>query len=210
MWKIIKGYYLFPFVGFLILLTIKTIGIKSPNTPLQNLLILMGGALLLAAIVGTIYYFLDTKWGPRKREKRFGKPPFRELLQQGFTRVDHFLAGTAKGYTVVVQFVWPGGKSAIRVDVLFDPRPLGSILSQQDLKELEKRYRKSSIWNDQRYEWTANSLGLLMPYNFSPPKAQAVLEKAKELVDILTRERLQPITLEQTEELARLQDTERT
>src|SRR5262245_6516169 len=112
--KTIKQYYFFPFVGFLIMLGLKTINIKSPNSPLENAMILIGGALLLSLIVGTIYYFLDTRWGPAKREKKFSKSPFRELLDLGFKREKDFIVGTVNGFTTIVMYQWPGGRSAIR------------------------------------------------------------------------------------------------
>ena len=203
MWKIIKRYYLFSFIGFLILFAIQGIGIKSPNTPLENFLIVLVGAFVLSAIIGTLYYFQDTKWGPKKREKRFSKTPLKQLLESGFKREGDFVTGTVEGYTVIVVYVWPGGKSAINIDVLFDPRFLGGFHSPADIKQIEKRNKKSSTWTNNNYLWTLNSIGLQLEYTFTPPSAEKVITRTKELVDILVKENLKPITLEQTEEVAK-------
>ena len=204
MWTIIKKYYLFPFVGFIILFAVKTIGVKSPNTPQENFLIILLGALLLSTIIGTIYYFLDTKWGPKKREKRFFKTPFKQLLEGGFRREDDFITGTVNGYTIIVMYVWPGGKSAINIDVLFDPRFLHGFLSAEDIRQIEKRNKKSSFWTNHNYLWTLNSVGLSLEYTLTPPSAEKVITRAKELVDILIKEGLKPITLKQSEEVTKI------
>ena len=204
MWAVVKKYYLFPFICFVITLAAKTIGIKSPNTPQENLLILLIGALSLSAIIGTLYYFLDTKWGPKKRERRFSKSPFKQLLEGGFRREGDFAIGTIRDYTVIVMYVWPGGKSAIKIDVLFDPRLSDNFFSDDDIRQMEKRNKKSSFWTNQNYSWTLNSVGYLLEYAIRPPSDKKVISKAQEMVDTLIKEKLKPISLKKTDEIAKL------
>jgi hypothetical protein len=175
MWSLLKKYYFFPFVSFIILFCIKAIGIKSPNTLQENVLLVLVGALSLSAFVGTLYYFLDTKWGPKKREKRFTKTPFKQLLEGGFRREEDYILGTVNCYTVIVRYVWPGGSSAVKIDVLFDPRCSSSFISPDAIKQIEKRNKKSSFWSTDNYLWTLNSVGLLLEYSINPPSAQKVI-----------------------------------
>ena len=198
---IIKQYYFIPFIGFLILFSLQGLGLKSPNTFLENTLIVIGGALLLSLIVGTIYYFLDTKWGPSKRKKKLLKPPFSDLLAAGFQIQEDFILGTIDGYTVIVMFTWPGGKSAIQVDVLFDPRISNHLISMEDVDQLEKRNKRSNLWANNSFNWTRNSIGHVIEYTFKAPSHQKVLEKSKEMTGILMREGLRPISYEKNEEI---------
>ena len=199
--KIIWHYYFIPFVGFLLLLALKGLGLKSPNSFLENVVIVVGGALLLSAVVGTIYYFLDTKWGPAKQKRKLLKPPFSDLLASGFRTEENFVVGAVNNYTVVVFYTWPGGKSAIQVDVLFDPRTGTDFRSMGDVIELEKRNKKSSVWTDNNLHWTRNSIGHSMAYTFKAPSHQKILSKAEEMIGILNSEKLRPISYEENEQL---------
>lgn len=203
MWKIIKQYYLLTFIGFFIVFSLRAITTKSPNTLLENLLFVLAGSFILSVFVGTIYFYIDTKWGPKKREKRFSKAPFKQLLESGFKRDGDFLSGIIDGYTVTVMFVWPSGKSAIKIEVLFDPRSLGSSISFDEIKQIEKRHKKGGFWLSQENDWTRNSVGLSLEYNFKPPSAETVVAKAQELTDMLIKENIKPISFEKLEEIAK-------
>lgn len=195
---IIKKYYLFPFIGFLVLLALKTWGIKSPNSSLENNMILLGGALLLSLIVGTIYYFQDTKWGPAKREKKFSKSPFKDLIDVGFERKGDFIVGKINDYATIVMYTWESGKPGIKIDLLFNPKPSTDFLTMRDIDQLEKRNK--NMWKNTFY-WTRNSIGQLIEYNFSPPSFQKIIAKAEKMSDILIKEGMRPISYEENEEI---------
>lgn len=199
--SIIKQYYLIPFIGFLVLFSLKGFSLKSPNTFLENALIVTGGALLLSVIVGTIYYFVDTKWGPSKRKKKLLKPPFSDLLAAGFQIKEDFILGSIEGYTVIVMYTWPEGKSAIQVDVLFDPRISDDFISMEDVDRIEKRNKKPGVWANNNFNWTRNSIGHVMEYTFKAPSHQKILDKSKEMTGILMKEGLVPISYEKNEEI---------
>lgn len=195
---IIKKYYLFPFIGFLVLLALKTWGIKSPNSSLENNMILLGGALLLSLIVGTIYYFQDTKWGPAKREKKFSKSPFKDLIDVGFERKGDFIVGKINDYATIVMYTWESGKPGIKIDLLFNPKPSTDFLTMRDIDQLEKRNK--NIWTNTFY-WTRNSIGQLIEYNFSTPSFQKIIAKAEKMSDILIKEGMRPISYDENEEI---------
>ena len=199
--SIIKQYYFFPFILFLILFVLQAFVLKSPNSPLQNALIVVIGALVLSFIVGTIYYFQDTKWGRAKREKKFSKPPFKDLLIIGFKRKGDFIMGSINGYTVIVMYTWHTGKSAIKIDILFDPQFSSRFLTMDEVIQLEKRNKKSNLWKANQLNWTRNSIEHLIEYNFSPPDYTEILTKAEEMVGILIKEGLNPISYEKNEEV---------
>ena len=204
MWKIIKQYYLLTFIVILIGFSIRVVGTKSPNTVLENFLVLLVASFIVSAAVGTIYYFMDTKWGPKKREKRLLKAPFIQLLEKEFNRQGDFLTGTIDGYTANVMFVWLSGNSAIQIEVLFDPRSLPGAISFDEIKQMEKRYRKPGFWlnqEHQEHEWTRSSVAFSLPYNFSPPSAEDVIRKAQDITDMLIKENIKPISLEDLKDI---------
>lgn len=73
MGTVIKKYYLFPFIGFLIVLSIRFIGIKLPSSLQENSIILLIGSLFLSLLIGTLNYLQDTKWGLKKGKRDFQK-----------------------------------------------------------------------------------------------------------------------------------------
>jgi hypothetical protein len=196
--SIIKQYYFFPFILFLILFVLKTFAIKSPNSRLQNILIVVIGALAGSIIVGTIYYFQDTKWGPAKRKKRLSKSPFKDLIDIGFERKDDFIVGKINDYTTIVMYTWESGKPGIKIDLLFNPRPSTDFLTARDIDQFEKRHK--NVWKNPLY-WTRNSIGQLFEYNFSPPSFKKIIVKAKEMSDILIKEGMRPISYEENEQV---------
>ncbi|MFT3701708.1 MAG: hypothetical protein QM802_05035 [Agriterribacter sp.] len=203
MWKIIKEYYLVNFIVFFIVFGLRGIATKSPNTLLENFLIVLIGSLILSALVGTIYFYIDARWGPNKREKRFSKVPFIQLVEKGFKRTGDFLIGTVDGYTVMIMFVWPLGQSAVKIAVLFDPASLAASTSYDDIEQIEKRHKKTGIWKNQEHEWTRNSVSFSLGYNFNPPSAETVIAKAQEMTDMLIKENIKPVSIEKLEDIAK-------
>jgi hypothetical protein len=199
--KIIRQYYLFTFVGFFVVFSLQSLVVKSPNSFLENLLIAGAGALVLSLTIGTIYYFLDTKWGPAKREKRFSKPPFTELIDAGFQRENDCVIRTIDGYSVMVMYTWHTGKPAIEVTVLFDPRYLDGFFTGDDINQFEKRNRDKRWWSARTFSWARNSISHSLEYNFSPPSYRKVIASAEAIIEILIREGLRPIGRDKSEEI---------
>lgn len=201
MWTVIKRYYLFTFIGLTILFTLKLIATTSSRTLQEDLLIILAISLPSSLIIGTLYYFQDTKWGPKKREKRFSKTPFKQLLSNGFKREANFAIGNICGYTVIIAYTWHTGKPAINIDVLFDLRSLNDFITPEEIKQIHKRNKRLSIWSNHNFSWTRNSIGHLIEYSFDPPSYKHVIVKAEEMIAILIKEGLKPISLDQTKEI---------
>jgi hypothetical protein len=182
MWNIIKKYYLLTFIGFFVATGIKTFTTESTHSFIKNALITVVTAFVVSLIAGTLYYFLDTKWGPNKRIKMFSKKPFTELFMNGFVQKDDVAAGIVDRYMVIVNYSWPNGVSAIGINVLFDKdfaaRYNGDIA---DVKSRNKPY----LWNE-------GAVGRLLTYNFSPPSYNKILETAEKMISVLKTEGLPP------------------
>lgn len=191
---LIRKYYLALFVGFFFLFFIRVLITKSPNSFWVNLLVCLGGALIISLSVGTLSYFLDTKWGPAKRKKMMSKSPFADLFLNGFIQQDDMAIGKLHDYTVIVNYIWPGGTSCIKLDVLFDIEIHGSMTTDL-IKEVSKR-NKPNRFTGIPFEWTKNSIGCTFQYNFKPPTYEKLIRKADEIIQILKKENLHPMTYE--------------
>ncbi len=167
----------------------------SLNRTLVNGLICLSGALFGSVTIGTIYYKLDTKWGPAKRKKIFLKSPFTELFQNGFARHNDMAVGTINGYTVIIFYTWLARKSTIRLSILFD---VGfSVYPAKDvLKDIINRNQPVNRFSSLAHEWTMNSIGCTFEYNFKPPSYEKMMAKTEELTALLLREGLIPQSLE--------------
>ena len=182
MWNTIKKYYLLTFIGFFVATGIKTFTTESTHSFTKNALITVVTAFAVSLIAGTLYYFLDTKWGPNKRKKMFGKKPFSELFMNGFIQKDDVATGVINSYTVVVNYAWPNGVSTIAINVLFDKDFAARY--NGDIADLKKR-NKAYIWNE-------GAVGRLLTYNFVPPTYDKVMETAEKLISVLKAEGLPP------------------
>jgi hypothetical protein len=204
MWPIIRKYYLGLFIIFLVIFSIGVVvNTSSPNTTAQNILIVIVGALLIAVPCGTIYYLQDTRWGPRKREKRFLKSPFKELLANGFVRKENLATGKINDYTAIVMYSWEGGKPAITIDILFDLGVKDASAADSMIKEISKRNKPSDKFFGLPYNWSKNSIGSRFEYNFTPPSYEKIMQQGEKLTEVLIRERLHTMSLE---EAVRLQN----
>jgi hypothetical protein len=203
MWPVIRKYYLAFFLVFVLIFSIQSLVAKSSNPFAKNALLVVAGALLISLLCGTFYFLYDTRWGPRKREKRFLKSPFKELFENGFIRKENFALGKINGYTTVVMYTWDEGKSAIKVDALFDLSTSTGLNGEDMIKEISKRNPPANKFFDQPYIWTKNSIGYRLEYNFSPPSYKELMEKTEKLTAVLIRERLATMSIE---EAMKLQD----
>ena len=202
MWTIIRNYYLFLFILFFVLFSISAFSTDSPNSVTVNLLIAFAGALVISLSCGTLYYFRDTKWEPRRREKMMIRSPFPQLLQEGFTRKNSLFHGRINAYTAVTQYSLDNGKKAIKLDVLFDPRVAGQLMTHEMLNEISNRNKPLNKFTDPSYTWTKNSIGQTFEYNLKPPTYDMIIKQAELFTRILTLERLKPINFEEAERLS--------
>jgi hypothetical protein len=199
--KSVVGYYLLPFIGFLVIFLLKAFFGHSNRSVFGGIVLAVGVALLGALVSGTIYFFYDTRWGPKKRTRMLSKSPFKELKEQGFRELEEFVWSTINGYTVVVSYAWFTGKSAINIEVLFHPKPFGQFLTREEIKELSKRNRPGNFFTARELTWQRNSIGDMMEYNFKPPSYEKVLTRASELTEILAKENLRPVTIQESEKI---------
>ena len=199
MWQTVKKYYLGTFILLFIALCFKTIGTKSTNTPWFNFLIILAFSLGLTLIVGTLYYFQDTKWGPNRKKRLFNKKPFVDLLQNGFIKQDDLFIGNVSNYTVVITYIWPGGKPTIEVGVMFHPKTNGIFNTPEEIKLIAKRNKRGFL--SEGYVWSLGSVTDLIGYNFKTPTYDMLLSKAQAMINILIKENLQPISYPDSEKL---------
>ena len=192
--KIIRKYYLGFFVTFSLIFFLSIFVKNSPNSFGLNVLIGLAGAFVISVVCGTLYYLQDTRWGPARKRRAFLKPPFTQLQASGFTRQDEVAVGLIDGYTVIVNFIWPGGKEALRLDLLFDIGLPPDANVDEMLKDISKRNKSNNRWTGLPYIWTRNSVGCMFEYTFKPPPADKLLSKARELADVLKKERLRPMS----------------
>ncbi|MBD1384874.1 hypothetical protein IDJ75_06260 [Mucilaginibacter rigui] len=180
MWNIIKKYYLATFAGMFAATLIKILLDKHTETFYRALLIALATAFVISLIAGTLFYFQDTKWGPKKRKKLFDKSPFVDLLMNRFIQKDYAAVGVINGYTVIVSYTWPNGGAAIAVNVLFD-------------KDFAARYNGDidNIKNRNKlYTWTEGAVGDLLTYNYRRPSYYKIMETAEVLINVLKAEGL--------------------
>ena len=202
MWTIIRNYYLFLFILFFVLFSISAFTTDSPNSVIVILLIAFAGALVISLSCGTLYYFRDTKWGPKRREKMMIRAPFHKLLQHGFIRKDNLFYGKINGYTTVVRYTRADDKKIIKVKVLFDPRIAGQWLSREMLNDLSNRNKPANTFTGLSYVWTKNSIEQTFEYILEPPTYDMITKQAEVFTQILTLERLKPINFEEAERLS--------
>jgi len=197
---IIKKYYLGSFVGFLLFLLLTLFTRDSQNSNQVKGLICLGGALTGSIIVGTLYYLVDTKWGPAKRKKVLLKSPFTELFQNGFSKHNDMLVGTIHGYAVIVHYTWLAGKSTIQLVILFD---VGfSVYATEDLlHSIIHRNQPANRFSNLAHEWHRNSISCTFEYHFRPPAYEKLMAKIEELIAILLREGLIPLSLDKARSL---------
>jgi len=197
---IIKKYYLSFFVGFLLFLLFTLYTNDSQKSKQAKGLICLFGALGGSIFFGTIYYMVDTKWSPAKRKKMLLKPPFTELIENGFSKHNDMLVGTHKGYTVVIHYTWYPRKSTIRLIVLFD---VGfSVHATGDLlNSIFHRNQPVNRFSSLAHEWYRNAISCTFEYYFKPPSYEKLIAKMEDFTAILLREGLIPQSLEEARSL---------
>jgi hypothetical protein len=194
MLKFIKKYYVATFAGFFVGTLVKELLSKSNNTLPKSLLIAFVTGLVISLIAGTLYYFQDTKWGPKKRNKLFTKRPFSDLLMNRFIQKDDAVVGIINGYTVTVAYTWPNGHSAIAVNVLFDKD--FTALYKGSIADIKERNKPKKGLFPENYLWNEASIGYLIPYNFGAPSYDKVLSTAEMMIEVLRAERLPAVGYE--------------
>ena len=178
--NIIKKYYLATFIGFFVATGIKSLLDESTNTVGKKLLITFVTAFAISLIAGTLFYFIDTKWGPKKRKRLFNKSPFSDLLMNRFVQQDDAAIGVIGGYTVAVLYTWPNGSSAISISVFFDrdlaERYKGGI---KEIKERNIAATKAGC------TWDEGTINYLIDYSFKLPAYEKIISKAEMMIAFL-------------------------
>jgi len=152
-------------------------------------------AIVLAAIVGLIYFYADTKWGPNERRKRLRKSPFKELRQLGFEEKDNQLVGTFEYFQILAQYNWSGsnGKPSVMLHALFNPKRTNGFIPMDKIDHLNKKHKKEQLI------WSINSISREWNFNFKPPKFEAIESFLPLATTLLKEEQLEPLTLEESD-----------
>ncbi len=197
MFKILKTYYLVPWIALSILFLIKASFGESINSLSEDLIVGQIFAIVLTFFVGTIYFFLDTKWGPKERKKRLQRTPFKELIEIGFEEKENQLIGTYNNYQILAQYQWSGseGKPSIILHTLFNPKKDNVFIHESKIKDLNKKYKKHRI------KWRLGSVFYEWSFNFRPPKFEKIEAFLVDSVKYVKEETFDPITLTETEKL---------
>ena len=200
---IIKKFYLFPFVGFLILFTLIVIGAVIKSGFIQPVYwyfaVAISGALFLAVLIGTVTYYKNDKIGPNRRQKFLLMSPFTDLFANGFTLRDDAAVGIIKGYTVIVGYEW-NPEEHFDIKVLFDPIFKDNTFTPA---EQEKHYniqiyntKKNTTWIRQTLFWGQCFMSCEMKLGFKLPKYEKVNKEINLMIDILQKGDLKPVGLE--------------
>ncbi|MFD0764932.1 hypothetical protein ACFQZI_08700 [Mucilaginibacter lutimaris] len=198
MLRFIKKYYLATFAGFFVGALIKELLTKSDNSFAKNLLIALVTAFAVSLIAGTLFYFKDTRWGPKTRGKLFNKKPFTDLFMAGFKQHDDVLVGVVNRYTVIVNYTWPNGVSAIAINVLFDSA--ASNLTKDRITEIRIRHKfKLKGLLNQEYMMKDGVIGWMLTYNFTLPKYEEIISVAEGMIEVLKLEGLKPVECNKNE-----------
>lgn len=198
MLKAIKKYYLATFLGFFAATLTKNLISESHIIFWKNLVIALAAGFAASLIAGTLFYFKDTKWGPKKREKFYNRKPFTDLFMSGFKQQGDALVGTINKYTVIINYTWPNGTSAIAINVLFDGAKAN--LSKEQIADIRKRHKfKLKGFLDQEYIINDGVIGWPLAYNFTPPTYEEIMSVATNLVEVLKVEGLMPVEYQSKE-----------
>jgi hypothetical protein len=194
MWKIIKKYYLATFAGMFAATLIKQFLSKHTGTIYNSLLVAIVAAFLMSLVVGTVFYFQDIKWGPKRRKKLFNKSPFSDLLMNRFVQEDDAVVGVIDGYNVAVLYTWPNGSWAVSISVFFDvdfaERYRGGT---ENIKERNKAAEKEGC------TWDEGVINYLIDYSFKLPSYEKVISKAEMMIGFLKAEGLPAAKFDDTE-----------
>ena len=197
MLSIFRKYYLTPLICLSIAFLLEAF-VGENVTPLHYAIIAgQVFAMALAAIIGSLYYLMDTRWGPAERRKRFKRSPFKELSELGFIERNNMLVGLAEDFQVLANYNWVGtnGKPSIELSILFDPRQNNGFIPQEDIDYWNRiNVEKGLIWN-------RNCISQEWSFNFKMPSFKTIYPFFDKSIKQLKQKRLKPITLEETDKL---------
>lgn len=154
-------------------------------------------SLTIAVFCSGLYYFWNTKWGPEQRRKKMKRKPFTKFYEIGFDQREDFAIGTIENYQVIIRYNWTGstGKPSISFETLFNPKKYGRFVHQNDLDELNKNYKKDKI------VWFRNFVTKEWEFNFNPPSFEQIFPYVKRSVELLRREKFEPLNLKESDEI---------
>ena len=193
--RIFLKYYLSFLIGFFLILYFNIVNNGSPDHVGINILKCLAGAVVGSAVLGTLYYKLDTQWGPSKREKTFIRPPFTELFQNGFKRQGEVVIGQVHNYPVIFFYTWQPVKSMIKLYIAFEMGSSFHVYANEDvLRDIVNRNQPANRFSSEAFVWTDNTIGCTFEYYFKPPTYKKLMAKVDELTGILVREGLTPMS----------------
>jgi hypothetical protein len=159
-----------------------------------------GGTMGLS-LLGGAFYNLKSKPRALKEEKNFTRSPFRDLLENGFSRNNDRVIGLINGYTTIICHSRYTGKFAINIYMLFDPRQGRHFLSDCDMQDIRTRNKLTRNLFEQDFEWSKNAVIYCFEYDFIPPAYEKILRRTKLMADVLKQEGLKQIGYQETNTL---------
>lgn len=192
----IKRYFLPWFVTFLVIFFLPLL-FTSETASDDAIYVIPAMVFVLALLCSGLIFFWNTKWGPQQRKNKMSKSPFTEFYELGFDKKVDCALGSIKDYQVIIRYNWIGttGKPSVSFEILFNPKKSGRFIPQSAIDELNKKYRKEKII------WFRNFLTKEWDFNFLPPKFESIYSYVERSVELLKLERLEPLTLEQSDEM---------
>ncbi len=193
MFKILKKYYLSYLIFISILFFLTSLVGESVNSLYEDLIFGQTLAIILAFFIGTIYFFWDTKWGPKKRKKLLSKSPFLEFKKLGFKEINDEIIGFYNNYQVKISYEWMGfdSKPCIQANIYFKQEKENTFISLDEQIEL---YKSLNISNN----IVIDCLTKQWSFNLRPTKFKVIETFIESATKILIEKRLKPITLEES------------
>ncbi len=148
-------------------------------------------ALSISILFGSLFYFYDIYFGPKKRISELNKYPFTEFLKIGFERKENYLIGKINGFVTIISYDWRGknGFPSVYGIIIFEPKIKGKFLNNYDLNKFQKSIKdKFNFWEfgQLRTEWS---------YIKGKPNHKLIIEKLKKNSNLISKKGIREISL---------------
>jgi len=186
------------FIGLLLLTTGYNLIDESPNSfwhDFSNSIILsLGGAFIFSITV----YLINVN-SHAKKKRLFKQGLFREMMDAGFVQKEDFIYGIINDYTVMMSFSIEEGSPAILLQVLFNPVKNNSLLSDEEIQRLQKSV-EGGLFHRKLF-FSQNGVTYVYPNLFKSASRTKVVTICNHITALLQRNNLDPISLDQSEEV---------